>query len=308
VEVHLDTDFGGDPDDACALAMLLGWPGVDVVAVTTNLDDGGTRAGCAQLLLQLAGRAEVLVIAGAESSMTTGERFPATAGDRRYWPRSVVPAPADPAAAPAALRASIDRGATVVAIGALTNLARLELAHPGALRDAQVVAMAGWIDPPDADMPQWGAEMDFNAQCDTHAVEIVASAAHLTLVTLPAAMHAQQRARDLPRLRAAGDVGALLADQSEVYARDRDMGALATVHPGLSPDLVNFHWDPVTAAVAVGWDGARVEERVLACAVDERGVVRFVDDPAGRPALVVTAVDGEAFAREFLARVEAVRG
>jgi hypothetical protein len=26
VLVHLDTDIGGDPDDVCALAMLLGWP------------------------------------------------------------------------------------------------------------------------------------------------------------------------------------------------------------------------------------------------------------------------------------------
>jgi hypothetical protein len=25
--IHLDTDLGGDTDDACALAMLLGWPG-----------------------------------------------------------------------------------------------------------------------------------------------------------------------------------------------------------------------------------------------------------------------------------------
>jgi inosine-uridine nucleoside N-ribohydrolase len=26
VRVHMDTDLGGDPDDACALAFLLGWP------------------------------------------------------------------------------------------------------------------------------------------------------------------------------------------------------------------------------------------------------------------------------------------
>ena len=28
VRVHLDTDLGGDTDDACALVMLLGWAGV----------------------------------------------------------------------------------------------------------------------------------------------------------------------------------------------------------------------------------------------------------------------------------------
>ena len=43
--VHLDTDLGGDPDDGCALAMLLGWPGVEVVGITTTADSDGRRAG-----------------------------------------------------------------------------------------------------------------------------------------------------------------------------------------------------------------------------------------------------------------------
>jgi hypothetical protein len=29
--MHLDTDLGSDTDDACALAMLLGRPGVEIV-------------------------------------------------------------------------------------------------------------------------------------------------------------------------------------------------------------------------------------------------------------------------------------
>jgi inosine-uridine nucleoside N-ribohydrolase len=306
VQVHVDTDFGGDPDDACALALLLGWPGVEVIGVTTNLDDGGTRAGCAEHVLRLAGGEDVRVVAGAETSMTTGERYASTYGDARCWPASVAPAPAAPDRAPAFLRSSIERGATIIAIGAFTNLARLELDRPGTLRSARIVAMTGWIDPPAADFPQWGPAMDFNAQCDTRAVEIVAAAAHLTLVTLPAAMHAQLRARDLPRLRAAGEVGALLARQSEMHAGDGDVGALAHAHDGLSDDLVNFHWDPVTAAVAVGWEGASLEERVLACATDEGGVLQFSGDEAGRRATVVTAVDGIAFTDVFLACVEAL--
>ena len=38
--IHLDTDLGGDPDDACALAMLLGWPDVELVGITTTADPG----------------------------------------------------------------------------------------------------------------------------------------------------------------------------------------------------------------------------------------------------------------------------
>lgn len=44
MRIHLDTDFAGDPDDACALAMVLGWPGADVLGVTTTADPDGSRA------------------------------------------------------------------------------------------------------------------------------------------------------------------------------------------------------------------------------------------------------------------------
>jgi hypothetical protein len=45
VKLHLDADLGGDIDDLCALAMLLDWPGVELLAVTTVADDRGRRAG-----------------------------------------------------------------------------------------------------------------------------------------------------------------------------------------------------------------------------------------------------------------------
>ena len=38
--LHLDTDLGGDPDDVCALALLLGLDDVGLVGITTNLEDG----------------------------------------------------------------------------------------------------------------------------------------------------------------------------------------------------------------------------------------------------------------------------
>jgi inosine-uridine nucleoside N-ribohydrolase len=307
MEVHLDTDFGGDPDDACALAMLLGWPGVEVVGITTNLDDGGTRAGCVAHVLELAGRTDIPVVAGAETSDTTGERFASTWDDVRYWPTPIRPEPSPPERALELLQAGVERGATIVAIGAFTNLARLERARPGSLGDARVVAMAGWIDAPDPGLPQWGAAMDFNAQCDTAAVEVVAASAGLTLVPLPPAMGAPLRARDLPRLRAAGPVGALIARQSEVYGADGGMTDLGRAHAGLPDDLVNFHWDPLTAAVAVGWEGATVGARVLATVVDD-GIVRFVEgvDGAGERATgVVLDIDGAAFRDVFLERVEA---
>jgi hypothetical protein len=50
---HLDTDLGGYIDDLCALAMVLNWSEVELVAVTTVSDDPGKRAGYAGYALEL---------------------------------------------------------------------------------------------------------------------------------------------------------------------------------------------------------------------------------------------------------------
>jgi hypothetical protein len=67
----------------------------------------------------------------------------------------------------------------------------------------------------------------------------------------------------------------------------------------LPDDLVNYHHDPLAAAVAVGWDGVTVEERRLVPVMDG-GALRLVESPDGRPTRVVTAVDGPAFAERWL--------
>jgi inosine-uridine nucleoside N-ribohydrolase len=304
MRIHLDTDFGGDPDDACALALLLAWPGVELAGVTTNLDPGGWRAGCVAHYLALAGRAEIPVAAGAGATLTALDLHLSTAESARYWPQPVAPAPSPPGAALDLLARGIEEGATVVAIGAATNLAQLEVARPGTLSRARVVFMGGWLDAPATGLPDWGPEMDWNVQCDAHAALILAAHAQLTLVTLPATMTAHLRARELPRLRAAGPVGALLAHQSAVYAEDRKMGELGRAHAALPDDLVNFHWDPVTAAVALGWEGARCEDVGVEARL-EAGVVRFRRG-AGRALRVVTAVDGEAFSELWLRRIESL--
>ncbi len=55
LKLHLDTDIGGDIDDLCALAMVLNWPDVELLAVTTVADHRGRPAGYARYTLGLAG-------------------------------------------------------------------------------------------------------------------------------------------------------------------------------------------------------------------------------------------------------------
>lgn len=306
MRIHLDTDFGGDPDDACALALLLSWPGAEILGVTTNLDPGGRRAGCVAHYLKMAGRSDIPIAAGAGATLTKLERHYSTADDSRYWPQPLAPAPSLPGAATDLLWRSVEQGATVVAIGATTNLALLEVIRPGSLEEVSVVLMGGWIQPPAAGLPAWGPEMDWNVQCDTQAALIVSSRAKLTLVTLPATLKAHLRAAHLPRLRASGPMGELLALQSEVHARDNNFAQLGRTHPGLPDDLVNFHYDPVTCAVALGWPGATVEEMRVQ-PVLEGGLLRFRLNEAGRDTRVVTDIDGDEFVEMWLTGVEALQ-
>jgi purine nucleosidase len=303
VRVHLDTDLGGDPDDACALAMLLGWPDVDLVGVTTSADPGGQRAAYVEHCLDLMGRRDVPVVSGAQMSLSHDRLAEPVLGDARYWPPGITARPADAGAATELLLAGVDRGAVVVAVGPYTNLALLERQHPGTLSRARVVVMGGWVDTPAEGLPSWGPERDYNVQWDTLAAQTVLEAAgDLTLSTLPASLRAPLRRRDLARLGSLGPMGELLARQSEAHGGDSGKSALGPAYAGLPDDLVNFHHDPLACAVAVGWPGAVVDEMRLGVAM-ESGLLRLVRDPAGRRTRVVTGVDGDAFGQAWLAAV-----
>lgn len=305
--IHLDTDLGGDTDDACALAMLLGHPQVQVTGITTNLDIGGQRAGCANRVLQLAGRRDIPLAAGAEASLTTGRRFPSTWDDDRYWPDPVVPLPSPPGAALDLLADSIDQDATIVAIGAYTNLALLSTARPGMLAGVDVVAMGGWLAPPRTGLPQWGPEMDWNVQCDTTAAEVLfGSAADLTIAPLGTSMSAQLRASQLSTLEAAGPLGQLLALQARAHGEEFDMPAMGRAHAGLAHDLLNFQWDPVACAVAVGSDAASVEDRRISWHLED-DLLRLRETGHGRSMRVLDTLDLHEFDALWLESVGRTR-
>lgn len=307
MRLHIDTDFAGDPDDACALAMVLGWPGVEVMAITTTDDPDGRRADYVRHFLSLLGRSDIPVAVGAGTSIASGRTMGEIADPGRYWAMPVPRCSPGAATCLDLLERSAQGGATFTAIGPYTNLALFEQDRPGVLSTMRVVAMGGWVHPPDPPLPQWGPSRDWNVQADTAAARVLVDACgDLTLVAMPAAMTATLRARDLPRLVESGPVGTLLTRQSLAHRDDNGYVDLGRDEPALPDDLVNFHWDPVTCAVAIDWEGADVEQLQLV-AVTEDGALRFVPGGSGRRTGVVTAVDGDAFARTWLERVTAAQ-
>lgn len=174
IRIHLDTDIGGDTDDLCALALLLGAPEVELVGITTCADPDGQRPAFVRHALALTGRADIPAASGAFAFLG-GMEHAYNPQDGRYWPDLAPAPPTSPGEALDLLQANAASGATVAAIGPYTNLAVLETLRPGAFANANVVLMGGHMGMPAPGLPQWGPGMDYNVQADRVAARIVVS-------------------------------------------------------------------------------------------------------------------------------------
>jgi inosine-uridine nucleoside N-ribohydrolase len=304
VKVHLDTDLGSDTDDLCALAMLLGWPDVEITGITTSTDPGGIRAGMVAYALRLARRDDIPVAAGAADSLG-GFFVPLAFPD--YWPEPIEQRPSSPGAALELLGASVDAGATIVAVGPYTNLAAFEAWRPGALAAAGTVVMGGHVPAAPDGLPPWGMRDDFNVQQDAVAARIVLERCAPTVVPVPTCLRVAVRRRDLDALRAAGPLASLLAEQAERHAVDNGRVMLPNGFPALPSDLLNFQYDPLACAVAVGWPG--VEIRTIGVELSFEGAFLRMRERGGAPELrIVTGVDAERFERDWLEAVVRASG
>jgi purine nucleosidase len=301
LKLHLDTDIGGDIDDLCALAMVLDWPGVDLLAVTTNQDDRGRRAGYARYALRLADRGEIPVAAGADASLDCYRVYPGLPDETAYWPKPIPPAPGPFDAALDLLQRSIEQGAIIVAIGAYTNLALLEMRLPGILRNANLVLMGGYVFPPRKGYPAWGNDMDWNVQNDIGSAQIVIERSNPTLVPLTVTVETALRRAHLPALRQSGPLARLIARQAEAFAVEYGNEAqYGQSCKNLPDDIINFQHDPLARGIALGWrDGVEISELPLKLAVEDGWLVQRIAD-GGKQTRVVSRVNGAKFNQFWL--------
>lgn len=195
--ILLDTDIGTDVDDAMALSLALALPELELVGVTTVHADAALRARIARRLLELAGRPDIPVVAGASTPLrlplppnfTWMPRLRGHEGVGLLAPAELVPSSDPDAGADDAAQFIIDQAAarpgelTIVAVGALTNVARALQQQPR-LADwlDSVVVMGGTVF---AERFPFPPMLETNLNADPLAAEIVfASGTPLTIVPM----------------------------------------------------------------------------------------------------------------------------
>lgn len=304
-KIHLDSDLGGDIDDLCALAMLLRWENVDLTGITTSAEANGRRAGYVRYVLQLAGRSDIPVSAGADVSEGF-YRYPELGypDEERYWSEQIVAVPNDVEDALRLLKQSIDERATIIAIGPFTNLYLLDLQYPGILTQANIFLMGGYIYPVRPGFPQWGNEMDWNIQVDVSSAQHVIEHSNPTLIPLSVTVETALRRAYLDDLRNAGVLGQLIARQAEAFAIDeQNETKYGTTCDRLPTDIINFQHDPLACAIALGWDEGLEMKEVPLLLEEQDGWLYEQIDPTGRPTRVVTKVDGPHFDEFWLSKM-----
>jgi hypothetical protein len=122
------------------------------------------------------------------------------------------------------------------------------------------------------------------------------------VVPVPAGLRVALRRRHLSRLRAAGALGRLVADQAEAHAADNHRSDLPLAFPALPEDLLNFQYDPLACAVGAGWDGAEILD--VPVQLSWEGSMLRMRERGGAPALrTVTGVDAPRFEATWLETV-----
>lgn len=297
--VVIDTDPG--IDDAVALLLALASPEFDVRGITTVAGNIGiaTTTRNAGRILALAGRGDIPVLAGADAPLS--RRASDTAdihGDDGLGGVSFPEPLARPsdAAAVSWLAGQLDRrpasSLDILALGPLTNIARLVLDHPASAgRIGRVVAMGGAVREPG----NIGPRSEFNMAADPEAADIVLRAGlDLTLIPLDVTRKVRATRADTAGLKAAGTPAAVacaaLVDayfQSAGGRESRPLHDPCVMLELLCPSL--FGCETLTLSVDTG-DGP-----------DAGALV--VDEGQGAPVRVATTVDGEAALRLLVERL-----
>jgi len=255
-KVILDTDIGGDVDDAYALSLLVSLREASILGVTTVSGPTEQRAQLAAKLLMILGRSEIPVYAGRRGDQPMNRQY--------EWARGFHSTNLRKVSAVEFLHDQIQSAPgeiTLIAIGPLTNLGDLFTRYPETARQIKrVVIMGGAIYVGYDSKPP--AVPEYNIKCDPKSARTVfASGAPVTMVGLDATAMMQLDEERQKRLFAVG-----------TSATDA-LAALTNLWGNRIPTL----FDPMAVAYALGHRFADDQQQHVA--VDEDGLTRIADGP-----------------------------
>jgi inosine-uridine nucleoside N-ribohydrolase len=303
IPIVVDCDPGHD--DAMAILLALASPEVELRAVTTVAGNQTLEKTTRNALkvLELAGRAEVPVAAGAEAPLRRPLRTAAHVHGESGLDGPDLPEPTTPVAEAHAvdlLAETIEPGVVLVPTGPLTNVALLLERHPD-VRDRleSIVWMGGAIAEGNAT-----PAAEFNAFVDPEAAAAVfASGIPLTMIGLDVTHMALFTREHADRLRGAGAAGRAVAELSDFFQRFHE-------------ERYGFHGSPIHDALAVAHVidptlvttlHANVEIETASRHCDGRTVVDRWGTTGGRPnAHVGVDVDAQRFLELLCSRIEAL--
>ena len=285
LDILIDTDIGGDIDDALALALALNSPEINLVGITTNYLSNQWRTDLTREMLAAFGRADIEVAMGAEKPLLGWW------DDNRTLPKRPVSLARDGRELPCACdyiveKAERTEGLTIVAIGPMTSVGLAFAKAPHIAGRVRVVLMGGQTDKA---FPEW------NIQCDPEAAAIVfASGAPITMVGLDVTNRCTFTMEDIAAIKAADNPRARHLSRMLDDFLDR-FGFMPVLH------------DPLAMSVLL-WDDLLTFEdkliRVETAGAFTRGVT--VDASWGhteRNARVAVDVKPEAFKCRLLERL-----
>jgi inosine-uridine nucleoside N-ribohydrolase len=220
--VLIDCDPGHD--DAMALLLALASPELDLLGVSTVHGNQTLEKTTANALrvLEFAGRGDVPVAAGADRPLTREPRVAAHVHGETGLDGPDLPPPAGAPAHAHAVDFLADRlheagrRVTLIPIGPLTNVALLLARHPDVTDDIERIVLMGGAIAEGNVTPA----AEFNIWVDPEAAaRVFASGLDLTMVGLDVTHRALMTSEHAERLRAAGRVGAMVAELWAFYHR-----------------------------------------------------------------------------------------
>lgn len=280
-KILIDTDIGGDVDDALALAMALNAPDIEIVGITNVYLANAWRAGVTKQLLKVYGREDIPVCTGAEKPLIgwwDESRIPNSSPDYGEYRGEALPHACD-----FIIRmAETVEDLTVVAIGPLSNLGLALAKAPHIAGKIRILMMGGQVN---RAHPEW------NIVCDPEAARIVfESGAPITMVGLDVTNRCQFTREEVDMVGQAGNVRSdTLAQMMEIFIKN--FGYLPILHDPLAMSLLM--WDDVLT----------LEKKNILIETGgqyTRGLTIDCDWGDGVPVTVATDVNVEEFKRRVI--------